>query len=131
VRAAAAKRGRGRAGQPVQAVVRHRLAAGAVQGVGDAGNVAIAVIRELLAQRAARVGARSRQLAGVLHHRVDDAVAISELLERAVREILRPGGIGARLRGLAQGVGAKPTTSPVGSLCDAKCATKTTLHTAG
>src|SRR5690606_10973688 len=90
--AGGAEHRRGRAGQPVQPVVAHR--AGLAPGggaVGDPGDVAVLVVgvgqvQPPVGHRAGpgqgAVRAAAGQLAGVLGHRVDDAVAVGELPDR-------------------------------------------------
>src|SRR5690606_34630083 len=114
VRAGAAVHGRRDIRQPVQAVVGHGPVAVLVRtgAIGDRGDVAdLVVVVDVVQELGAAVGVPAflRQAAGVAGHRVDDAVAVGELLQRAVGEEADAGGVGlqraARRARLAGDVG--------------------------
>src|SRR5690606_18418599 len=84
--------------QPVQAVVGHGPVAALVApggAVGDRGDVAdLVVVVDVVQDLGGAVGVLAflRQAAGVLRQGVDDAVAVGELLQRAVGEVAYAAG---------------------------------------
>lgn len=98
--------------EPVQAVVAHRpvaalpLARGRVGHVQHVADLVVGVLVLVDGGRSVGVLARRRQAAGVLRQRVDDAVAVGELLERAVGVVADVGGVKPACVGWPRALGA-------------------------
>lgn len=96
---AAAEGRRDRPGQAIEAVVLQRAMlqrrrTGHV--VVDLHRIAVAVVAVGEVQRVARARHPRRQLPRVLGHRLHQTVAVSEALDRTVRVVRDPGGVGHR-----------------------------------